>query len=199
MDECDERCRPVDRAEWHHIVCPFSCVRSSECEFLLRLAFHPDLVVTLGGIPHPHPPAVTERQVDSGIAPGDGVGYGSRYLIQRDIINAESPHKVVDILDVLLMGLRSKQRLKHPSAAMNLTNVAEFLERCDTFPHNWDLPRTVIDIFHANRSSRTSVDGTFIVLDWDELSLIVKYGPVLLKELVYKVPGCTVEVGQIYL
>jgi hypothetical protein len=42
-----------------------------------------------------------------------------------------------------------------------------------------------------------SVDGSFIVLDWDELALIVKDGPVFLKKFVNKVSGPTVKVGQV--
>jgi hypothetical protein len=135
--------------------------------------------------------------VDCGIATGDGVGYGTRHLIQRNIVDAESPNKVVNILDVLLMGLWSKQRLKHPSAAVNLPDVAQLLERRDTFSHNWNLPRAVIYIFHTNRPCRTSVDGTFVVFDRDELALIVEDRPVFLEQLIHEVPGRAVKVGQI--
>jgi hypothetical protein len=133
--------------------------------------------------------------MNSGVAPGDGVGDGASDLIQGNIVYAKSPHKIVNILDVLLVGLRGKQSLEHPSATVNLTNVAQLLQRRDAFSHYRNLPRTVINILHTNRSCRTSVDGTFIVFDGDKLALIVKYRPVFLEEFIDEVAGCTVEVG----
>ena len=62
--------------------------------------------------------------MDGRIAAGNGVGDGTSDLIQRNIIDAKSPNKIVNILDVLLVGLRSKQRFEHPTAAVNLTDVA---------------------------------------------------------------------------
>jgi hypothetical protein len=120
------------------------------------------------------------EDVNGRIVIGDGVGDGTSDLIQRDIIYAKAPNKIVNILDVLLVWLRGQQYFEHPSAAVNLAYVTQLLERRNTLSHNRDLPRTVIDILHTNRSCRTGVNGTFIALDRDELAFIVKDRPVFL-------------------
>ena len=129
------------------------------------------------------------------IATGDEVGNETSDLIQRNIIDAKAPYEIVNILDVLLMGLWSEQCLEHPLSALDLTDVAQLFERRNTFPHYRNLPRTVIDILHTDRSCRASVNGTFIVLDGDELSLIIKNRPVFLEKFIDQVTGSTVEVG----
>ena len=108
------------------------------------------------------------------IATGDGVGNGMSDLIERNLIEAKMPYEIVNILDVLLVGLWSKQCFEHPLSAVDLMDVAQLFERRDTFTHKRNLPRTVIDTLHTDRSCRASVNGTFTVLDGDELSLIIE-------------------------
>jgi len=133
--------------------------------------------------------------MNSRIATGDGVGNGTSDLIQRNIIDAKTPYKIVNILDVLLVGLWSEQCVEHPLSPVDLTDVAQLFVQRDTFTHNRNLPRTVIDTLHTDRSCRASVNGTFIVLDGEELSLIIENRPVFLEKNIDQVAGCTVEVG----
>ncbi len=105
---------------------------------------------------------------------GDGVGDGTSDLIQWNVIYAKSPDKIVNILDMLLVWLRGQQCFRHPTAAVDLADVAQLLKGRDTLSHNRDFPWTVIDILDTNRSCRTGVNVTLIVLHRYELALIVK-------------------------
>jgi hypothetical protein len=48
-------------------------------------------------------------------------------LIEWDIIDTEVPNEVVDVADMLLMGLRGKECFKEPFAVMNLEDVPKLL------------------------------------------------------------------------
>ena len=66
---------------------------------------------------------------------------------------------------------------------MYLTDVAELLQGCDAFPHNWDFSRAIVNRSDANGAGVTSVNGALIVLHWDELAFVIEYRPILLKKV----------------
>jgi hypothetical protein len=95
-------------------------------------------------------------------------------LVQRDIINAEPPHKIIDIDDMLLVWFQHQEGFEEPFAAVYLADVAKLGEGCNIFAHNWDLPRAVVDFLDTDRLGGASVDLARVVLDGDKLSFIVK-------------------------
>ncbi len=65
----------------------------------------------------PHPKTL-ERSIYGTITMGDWVRNQPRDLIERNVVYAESPNKIFNVLDIFLMGLRGKQGLEQPSTAM---------------------------------------------------------------------------------
>ena len=62
--------------------------------------------------------------MDSRDPTGDRVHDYAWDLIEWDIIDTEAPHKVVDVADMLLIGLtRGKECFEEPFAVMNLADV----------------------------------------------------------------------------
>jgi hypothetical protein len=86
-------------------------------------------------------------------------------LIEQNIIDTEAPNKVVDVADMLLMGLRGKECFEEPFAIMNLVNVRELCKVCHALPHDGRLSGTIVDFLYADGASRTSVNDTLVVLD----------------------------------
>ncbi len=74
--------------------------------------------------------------MDSRITTGDRVSDNSRHHIEWDIIDTKTPHKVVNVADVFLVGLRGEQRLKQPLAIMELSNMAHLAELFDALSHD---------------------------------------------------------------
>jgi hypothetical protein len=50
-------------------------------------------------------------------------------LVQRDIINAEPSHKIIDIADMLLVWFWRQKGIKEPFAAVYLADVVKLLAR----------------------------------------------------------------------
>ncbi len=99
------------------------------------------------------------------------------------IINAEAPHKIVNLADMFLVRLGHEEGFEQPLAVVDLVNVAELFQRCDAFLHNWYLSRAVINRSNANGAGVTSVDGALVILHGDKLAFVVKDRPILLEEL----------------
>jgi hypothetical protein len=49
------------------------------------------------------------------------------------------------------------------------------------FPHDGYLAGAIVNILDAYRAGAAGVNGTLVVLDRDELTLVIKHGPVLLQ------------------
>jgi len=63
--------------------------------------------------------------MDSGVAARNGISHGMRDLVERDVVNAKSPHEVIDVADMLLVGLWRKQGFEEPTAIVDLADVAQ--------------------------------------------------------------------------
>ncbi len=50
-NEGNKCCRPVQRPKRHDIVCLFCGIRASKSKFVLGIMFHPNLVISLRGVP----------------------------------------------------------------------------------------------------------------------------------------------------
>ena len=59
-------------------------------------------------VKHPHPHPVSKLVEDRRITLWDGVRDQESYAIQGNVIYAETPDKVLDVVDCFLVGLRSK-------------------------------------------------------------------------------------------
>ncbi len=65
-------------------------------------------------------------------------------LIERDVIDAKSPDKVINIGDMFLMGFWGKESLELPLAVMDLANVTKRFKGGNAFAHDWNLPWTIM-------------------------------------------------------
>jgi hypothetical protein len=62
---------------------------------------------------------------------------------------------------------------------MNLSYMADFLKGSNGIPHDRDFLGLVKYLLDSNGLCVSSIDYTFIVLDWNEDTLIVKDRPIL--------------------
>jgi len=115
-------------------------------------------------------------------------------LIQRDIINTKAPHEIKDIADVFLMRFGSEEGFEQPLAIVDLMDMAKFCERRNTLAHNWYLVRAIVDLLLADGMGGASVDDALVVLDGNELSFVVKNGPIALDEAIHLIPDSAIKV-----
>ena len=92
-------------------------------------------------------------------------------LIEQDVIDTEALNKVVNVADMLLMGVGGKECFEEPFAVMNLADVSKLCKGCNSLPHDGSLLGTIVDFLDADGASRTSFNDTLVVLDRDKLAL----------------------------
>ena len=107
MHERNECSGSVGRPKWHYIPGPLDSVGPLEREFLLAIRLHSKLMIPHWGVEKPVKFRVGGSEY-SGIAPWDGVLYLASNCVERDVIDAETPNKVVNVEDVFLMRFRGK-------------------------------------------------------------------------------------------
>ena len=108
MDKVDEGCRTISWPKWHDHVCPFDCINPLECQFLLACFFHSELMIAHRRVKHP-PPFATAKLVECRrITSWDGVCYDGSNAVEWDVIDTKAPNKVLDVTDMLLVGLGGK-------------------------------------------------------------------------------------------
>ena len=137
--------------------------------------------------------------MDRRVAAWYRVGNWSRNLIQRDIIDAEPPHELLDGCDMLLMGLWREKCLEEPLAIVDLADVVEFCQISDALPHDWDFAGSVMNFLDSDWLRRPSVDNASIILYGDELPFIVEHAPIFLDEAIDLVSNRCREMGQVQL
>ena len=71
-------------------------------------------------------------------------------LVRREIINAELPHKINDIADVILVWCWCQEGFKEPFAAAYLVDVAELSKGRNKFMHNWDHQRAIVNFIDTD-------------------------------------------------
>ena len=67
---------------------------------------------------------------------------------------------------------------------MNLSYMANFCKGSDGIPHDRDFLGPIEYLLDSNGLCISSINHTFIVLDWNEDTLIVEDRPILFDELV---------------
>jgi hypothetical protein len=184
VDEGYEGGWAVDWPKWHNIICPLRSVWAGKGQLFLRTLSHVNLMIALWCVPHPVPEGHAEGKVDCGVATGDDVCVYSCDLIERDVIDAKSPYKVINIGDMFLMRFWGKESLELPLAVMDLVNVTKHFKGGDAFAHDWNFPWTIMYLLDRNGSCCTRINDTAVVLDRDELAFVVKDRPVFLNEAV---------------
>jgi hypothetical protein len=58
---------------------------------------------------------------------------------------------------------------------MKLMDTTKLLEQGNALTHYWDLMRAKINFLDANRARTPGINGALIILDWNELSFIIKH------------------------
>jgi hypothetical protein len=164
----------------------FICrIRTSECKVVLGIFLYPNLMVSLWGIPHPHQMSVTKGEVSHKVTARDGVGnQAQKSDLMKYNQNKNHPNKVVNVAYMLLMRLGSKKCFEHPFAAVDLTNVAKLCQGQDAFMHNGYFLWAIMYLLDANGMGAPHVYETLVFLDGYKQTLVVKYRPTFLQELV---------------
>jgi hypothetical protein len=75
-------------------------------------------------IKHPHPCPGAKLVEDRGITSRDWVCNHKSDAIQRDVVHAELPDEVLDVVDGFLMGFGHKKCLEQPWLVCDLNYVA---------------------------------------------------------------------------
>ena len=116
------------------------------------------------------------------IAPRDWVRDHPSDLIQRDVIDAEAPNEIVNIINVFLVGLGGQKALKEPLPVVYLVDVSHFFECTDARSHFREFTGAVIDLLNRDRSCCPSIDDTFVIFDRNEVSRFVENCPIFCNE-----------------
>ncbi len=106
-----------------YVVCPLCSIGAGKGQLHLGVSCDADLMITHGGVKKPHPKAAAKREVDGGVAVGNQISDRLSDQIERDIIDAETPHEVFDVANVLLVRLRRKEGIEKPFTIMDLPDV----------------------------------------------------------------------------
>jgi hypothetical protein len=75
-----------------------------------------------------------------------------------DIVNAKMPDKLINVADVLLVGLRGQECFEEPPAIVDLVDVAKLCKQHNTLAHDGGFARSVVDLLDADGASITCVD-----------------------------------------
>jgi hypothetical protein len=118
--------------------------------------------------------------VDGGVATWNRVCNWSGGLIERDIVHTKTPDEIFYISDAPLVRLGGKEGFEHPLATMYLLDMAQFFQRGDASPHDWYFSGAVVNFLDADWPCAACIDQAFVVLYGDDLSLVIKNGPILL-------------------
>jgi hypothetical protein len=76
-----------------------------ECQFLLACTVHSELMIAHRRVEHPPPKCAAKLIEYRGVATWDWVCNDASDTVERDVINTEASDKVLDVANVLLMGL----------------------------------------------------------------------------------------------
>ncbi len=174
MDKVDEYCRPVRGSKRHNGVCPFDGIRTLKGKLFLAVQGNGKLVIPHWGVEEPIELSHPKLLIDCRIAPWDREDYSGNG-VEGNVIDAEPPYKLGDVVYVLLMGLCSQKSLEQPTAIKNLLDMSYFLQGSNAFTHNWNLPWPIEYLLDGDGRSVSSVNNTFIVFHWNIDALLVKH------------------------
>ena len=108
MDKSDEGCWPIYRSKGHHSVGPLNGIDPLKSKFFTTCKRTGQLMKTHWQNKHPHPNSNAKLVVNRGITSRDGVRDYFSGAIQGNVVNAELPDKILNIMDCFLMGLWGK-------------------------------------------------------------------------------------------
>ena len=96
--------------------------------------------------------------------------------IQWNVIDTESPDKVKDANNVLLVRLGCQKSLEEPIIIMDPFNFPQLIiQSCDAFAHDRCFMRAIVDPQNRDRAGSSSVDDAFVIFHWDKEAFISKH------------------------
>ncbi len=108
MDEINEGCWPICWSKGHYSVGPLDHIHPLKSELFLTQFCNSQLMIPHQRVKHPHPHPVSKLVEDHRITSWDGVCNQESYPIQGNVFYAETPDKVLSVVDCFLVGLRSE-------------------------------------------------------------------------------------------
>ncbi len=112
VNEVDEHCWPIGRTKWHDPIGPLDGIDFLKCKLLLTSKRDGKLMISHRCVKHLAPLTLPKLVMNGQIAPGNGVCNEAGNRVERNVIQAESPHKIINAVDVLLMRLCGKERFE---------------------------------------------------------------------------------------
>ena len=103
--------------------------------------------------------------------------------VESNVVDAKAPNKFLNVSNIFLVRLGSKQGLGKPSTFKDLVNMSKLEELCNSFLDNRKLKRTKRRVLAGNRPCITSVSFALIVLNRDRDAFFTEDAPVLLDEI----------------
>ena len=103
MDEINEGCWLICWSKGHNCVSPLNCVHSLKSKFFLTRFFYSQLMIPHRCIKHPQPQPIAKLVKDRRITSWDGVRNQKSDTVQGDVIDAEAPDEVLNIVDRFLV------------------------------------------------------------------------------------------------
>ena len=179
MNEVDECSGAICWSKRHNRVGPLDGVRTLESKFLLAGECNSQLVKPHRGIKHPHPFPHAKFLGYGGVAPRDWIRDDPCDGVEWGVVDAEPPDELVNMADMLLMGLRREDGFEEPTPIVYLAYVANLFQSSDGFAHDRKFLGAVHDLFHRDGVGVASVDDTFVVFDGDENATVIENRPVL--------------------
>jgi hypothetical protein len=102
--------------------------------------------------------------------------------VERNVVYTESTNKILDVLDIFLMGLWGEQSFEQPLTIGYLVDLAHLLESRYALLHDHFFLRAIMNFLHGNCSCTSSVDDTLVVTNRVEHAAIIKHTPILLDQ-----------------
>ncbi len=139
-------------------------------------------MIAHGGIKQPNIVA-TKIVFDGHIAAGYGIRNKMSDLIKWNIIHTKPPDKILNIVNVLLVGFWGKECLEQPLAVVNLTNLTNLLEGGNTLTHDRNFPWAVKNFLDGNWGGVANVDDALVIMNGCEDTRFIKHTPIFLDEI----------------
>ena len=102
----------------------------------------------------------------------NGIGNDSCHIIQWNIVDTESPDKVKDVNNVLLVRLGCQKILEWSTTTMYMLNSPQLIQRYDAVAHDQCFTKAIIDLQNRDRLGSTSVNYAFVFFDTDKEAFV---------------------------
>jgi hypothetical protein len=113
-------------------------------------------------VKHLDEPPHAELDKNRRITPRNGVGNNTSNTIEGYVVQTEAQDKIINVLDVLLVGFGRKECHEEPTLIRDLPYVSNLGKCGNAFTHNHCLPLAVDDFLDCNGTGGSGINNP----DW---------------------------------